>query len=178
MGVQIATLRVDMTDGELGADGDVRKRVRHSASSERVLELRAHEPVAVARAAEDHEVDLEHAHVEEDGDDDQAECAGNKVAQPDARGDAEVAEEDPQLIDGAEADGGDSEEADPLAAEGRTERHTGHEEEDPPRLGEGLVLVFVGKADPEEDGERGEEDEGRVEEDVSGLGDETILESD
>lgn len=40
------------------------------------------------------------------------------------------------------------------------------------------MLVLVAESDPEEDSERGEEDEGRVEEDVAGLRDKSVLECD
>jgi hypothetical protein len=39
------------------------------------------------------------------------------------------------------------------------------------------MLVLVTEADPEEDCERGEEDEGGVEKDISGLGDDGVFES-
>jgi hypothetical protein len=46
------------------------KSVLHVPTAQRVLKLGAHEPVAVSRIFEDHEVDLEHHHVKTHGDDD------------------------------------------------------------------------------------------------------------
>lgn len=71
------------------------------------------------------------------------------------------------MAKGADTDSGNGEQPDPLAADNRTQRKTGKNEPCPPGLCEGLVLVFVAETRPEEDGERSEEDERRVEENVS-----------
>ena len=82
------------------------------------------------------------------------------------------------MFESAQTDGGDGEEANPLAAHDCAERKAGHGEPDPPGLGEGLVTGLVAESGPSECGEGGEEDKRRVEEDVTRLSDHTILEGD
>ena len=60
-------------------------------------------------------MDGEHAHVEGEGDDDEAEDAREEVLEPDARGHvARIAQQDPELEGGERAHPCDGEEADPL----------------------------------------------------------------
>lgn len=90
------------------------------------------------------------------------------------------------MSDSENANRCDRKETDPLAAHHRSESKSGQGEPDPPSSTErshfsrpvSCDLVLVREADPEEGGEGGEEDEGRVEEDEAGLGDEAILEHD
>lgn len=178
MRMQVASLGVDMPDRDLGANGDVGEGVGHTASTEGVLELGAHEPVSFARVTEDKEVDAEHGHVEDHGDEDEADRAGDEVPDEEPRRDAEVAEKIPELLERTEAYSGDGEETDPLAADDSAEGETGHDEPYPPRLRERLEVILVAERSPCERGEGSEEDEGRVEEDVAGLGDETVFEGD
>ncbi len=176
--MQVSTLSVDVPDGDLRTNGDVREGIGHTASPESVLELRAHETVSLTRVTEDEEVDAEHGHVEDDGDEDEADCAGDEMPDEEPRRDAEVAEKIPELLESTETDSGNGEETDPLATDDGAERETGHDEPDPPRLGERLEVVLIAEGSPSECGESGEEDEGGIEEDVTGLGDQAILESD
>lgn len=68
MRVQVSALRVDVTKSNLRAKCDVGERVRHAATPEGMLELRAHEAVALTRVGQDEEVDAEHRHIEDHGD--------------------------------------------------------------------------------------------------------------
>lgn len=88
MRVQVSALRVDMAESNLGAERDVGKRVGHAATPERVLELRAHEAITLTRVGQDEEVDAEHGHVEDHGDENQADSACDEVLDPEAGRDA------------------------------------------------------------------------------------------
>ena len=176
--MQISALGVDVTDGDLGANGNVREGIGHTSAAESMLELGAHETVALAGIAEDEEVNAKHGHVEDHGDKDETERAGSEVPNEQSRRNTEVTEQRPELFEGTETDGGDSEQTDPFAANHRAEGKTGHGEPDPPGFGERLVMVFIAECGPCESGERGEEDERRVEENVAGLGDHAVFECD
>ncbi len=119
---------------------------------------------------------LEHGHVEDDRNDDEAEGAGIKMFDPELRWNTQVAKQCPQLPDSLKADGSDGEQAHPLATDDRTERQTCKGEPTPPTIRERRVPVFVTKPGPKEDGERGEEDKWGIEKDVSRLGKEGVLE--
>lgn len=85
MRVQVSALGVDMPESNLRAKRDVGKRVGHAAAPEGVLELRAHEAVALTRVGQDEEVDAEHGHVEDHRDENQADSACDEVLDPEAR---------------------------------------------------------------------------------------------
>ena len=74
--------------------------------------------------------------------------------------DAQVSKEDPKLLEGAKADSRDREEADPFAADHGTQGEADKGQPRPPLLGERLMLVLVGKANPEEGSGSREEYEG------------------
>ncbi len=80
-----------------------------------MLELGTHEAVPVARVTQDGKVNRKHRDVEHDRDRDQADGPRDKVADEERDRDAQVAEEEPELEDGKDADGRDREQADPLA---------------------------------------------------------------
>src|SRR3569833_2163184 len=82
--VQIATLRVDVPDGDAAAHQYIDGGVLHALGVQRGLELGAHEAVAVTGVHEADEVDGEHAHVEGDGDHNQAENTSHQVLGEDA----------------------------------------------------------------------------------------------
>lgn len=177
MRVEVTALRVDMAYGDFGAKGDVGERVRHAATPECMLEFRAHEAVALTRVGQNEEMNAKHGHVEDGGDQDEADGARHEVLDPESGRDAQVTKEHPELFEGAETDGSNCEEADPFAAHDGTKRETSHGEPDPPGLGERFIVVFVAESRPGEGCEGGEEDEGRVKEDMAGLSDQAVLES-
>lgn len=117
-------------------------------------------------------------HVEEDGKHDEADGAGDKVAEEGRHADLQVAQELPQLKDGGDPDGRNGEEADPFDAQYGTQGETCQGEPDPPLLSEGAVGVFDREALEEERCEGDKEDKGRVEENESGLCDEAVLKGD
>lgn len=127
-----------------------------------------------------------HGHVEKHRYANQAQGPRREMARKQRHRHAEVAQQRPELDDGQDANRGDREEADPFAADDCSESEAGQREPDPPATAEGADSagsiprdrVLVREADPEEDGEGGEEDEGRVEEDEARLGDEPVLEHD
>jgi hypothetical protein len=162
------------------------KRILHAVTGERVLELARHEAVALAAVVEDGKVDGEHAHVEEDGDSDEADGASGEMPGEERYGHSKIAEQAPELDDGQDSHCRDGEEAGPLAADDCSKSETSEGEPRPPATAEWTDsactvtsdLVLVGEADPEEGRQSGEEDDGRVEEDEAGLGDETVLKGD
>jgi hypothetical protein len=205
--VKVATLGVNVAERDSRTDGNIwnrggrisrrskRKksekgrtgeRILHPMTLKRVLELGAHEPISFSRVAEDGEMNRKHRHVKSDGDTDKADPPRDEVTYEERNGDPQVAEEEPELDDGVDSDGGNGEESDPLARDDRSESESGQGEPDPPPAGERsdpsssipLEVVLVGEPDPEKDGEGGEEDQGRVEEDEPRLGDESVLEQD
>lgn len=152
--------------------------VGHPVSVQCVLELRAHEAVPISRAVEDHEMDLEDGHVDEDGHDDQAERPRDEVPHPESRADSKISQQRPELADRGETEGGDGEKSDPLARRDGAERRARGEEPLPPRLGERLLRVLVGEPDEGENGSGGKEEERGVEEDKARLSGKGVLEED
>ena len=90
-----------------------------------MLELGAHETISFAGVAQDEEVNTEHGHIEYDWDQDEAYCASREMPDEEFRCHADVAEEIPELFESAQTDGGDGEEANPLAAHDCAEGHAG-----------------------------------------------------
>lgn len=121
-------------------------------------------------------MEFKHGHVKQNGDNDEAQGSGQKVSRPGARLDAQIPEEQPELEDSAHANGGDSEETDPLAGQDCAERKTGQGEPGPPLFGKRFLLVFVPKPDEQKGGECGEKDQWGIEEDVTRLSDEAVFE--
>lgn len=80
MRVEVSTLGVDMANGDLRTKGNVGECVYHSTAFEGVLEFRAHETVTVTRVFEDQEMDLEHEHVENDGNSDEANGSSDEMS--------------------------------------------------------------------------------------------------
>ena len=119
---------------------------------------------------------LEHGHVEDDRNENEAKGPGIKMFDPELRWDTQVSKQRPQLPNSLKADGSDGEQAHPLATDDCTERQTCESEPTPPMIRERRVLVFITKPGPKEDRERGEEDERRIEKYVSRLGNEGVLE--
>lgn len=117
-------------------------------------------------------------HVNQDGQHDETGRPSGKVLHPDPRSDLEVAEEGPELTDRRQTDGSDGEEADPFAACDGAETESTRDEPLPPGSGEWPRLIFVGEADEREHCSSGEEDQGRIEQDEPGLGDERVLKRD
>jgi len=153
--------------------------VLHAVTDERVLELGTHESISVARPVQNQEVNLEHGHVERQRHDDQTKRPRQEVLGPHRRCHAQVTEQQPELSDCAESKRRDSEESDPLTAERSRKRQTGKDEVLPPFPCERLPFrIEVGKSHPEVDGERGEEDKIRIEQDQPGLRDQGVVEHD
>ena len=80
--MQVAALRVDVSDGDRAAEVDVGGDIAHALVVQGGLELGAHEAVAVAGVAEALEVDREHGEVEDRGDTDEAVGARQEVLEP------------------------------------------------------------------------------------------------
>lgn len=121
-------------------------------------------------------MNLEHRHIKQYGHQNQTYRPGPKMPEPQPRRYPQITQQKPKLPERSHTHRGDSEQPDPLTADDRTERKSSERQPRPPAFRERLVLVFVAEASPEEDGEGGEEDEGRIKEDVSGLGDHAIFE--
>lgn len=156
-----------------------------------MLEFGTHESVPFPTPVEHPKVDLKHAHVESDGDDDEAQGPSGKVSCPCARGDAHVPEQAPELPEDGKADGRDREEADPFARDDGAEAESGQEEVRPPCSGEcslaaaagttgtgGGGAVEGGETDEKVGGEGGKEYQRGIEQNESGLGDEAVFERD
>ncbi len=167
-----------MTEGDLRPNSYIGESVGHPTSVECVLKLRTHESVSFARVTEDEEVKAKHRHVEDEGDQDKAQRTGDEMSEEQFGWDSEVAEEIPELLESAQPNGSDGEEADPLAAHDSAEGQSGHGKPNPPGLGKRLVVILVTESGPGESGKGGEEDERGVEEDVAGLSDHAVFEGD
>ena len=101
---------------------------------------------------------LKHGHVEDNRNKDEADGAGIKMFDPELWWNTQVAEQRPQLPNSLEADGGDGEQAHPLATDNCTEGQARESEPTPPTIRERCVFVFVTESGPKEDRERGEKD--------------------
>lgn len=89
-----------------------------------------------------------------------------------------VTEENPELDKGQGANPSNGEETNPLDASSNTETETSHGEPEPPSNTEslgGAKLVLVGEAREGERGEGGSSNKGRIEEDQTGLSEETVF---
>lgn len=64
--MEVSALRIDMSDGNVGTESNIGKSICHSTTFERMLELGAHETVAISRILKDEEMDLKHEHIEDD----------------------------------------------------------------------------------------------------------------
>ncbi len=93
--VQIASLCVDVSDAHGRANGNICVGVRHPTTSKRVLKFRTHETVSLARASEEHEMNLEHGHVEQNRNDDEAKRASNEMLHEQARRHSQIPKEVP-----------------------------------------------------------------------------------
>jgi hypothetical protein len=166
-------LRAEITESTRTREG-----VLHSTSTKRMLKLGAHKPISITRVLQNRKMDFEHRHIEQDWDEDQAECTGNKVSHPHFGADIQVPKEDPQLFDGRASDCSDGEQPDPFAADNRAECEAGKDKPYPPNVGERLAFVLIAERDPEEGAQTSEEHEGRVEEDETRLGDQAVFKGD
>ena len=92
MTMQVASLRIDMAKCDRAPDRDVRVGIGHRVSTQRMLELGAHESVTFAGIFEDEEMDLEHEHVEERWDDDEAYGPREEVLGPEFGANARIAQ--------------------------------------------------------------------------------------
>lgn len=176
--VQVSTLGVDVPKSNFRADSNIRKSVGHAAAAKRVLKLGAHESISLTRVGENEEVNAEHGHVEDDGDEDEADRASDEMPDKEPRRDTEVTKKIPELLESAKSNGSDGEKADPLATDDGTKGETSHNEPYPPSLSERLVVILIAEGSPGKGCEGGEEDEGRIEKDMTRLGDHAILEGD
>src|ERR1700731_3821324 len=71
VGVEIAAMSLNVSDIHFGPICNVDGRVHHGMAAQGLLELWAHEPIALACIGKGDEMDLEHNHVHEDRQDDQ-----------------------------------------------------------------------------------------------------------
>ena len=89
-----------------------------------------------------------------------------------------VSEKHPQLDDGEAAHPRDSEESNPLDTQGGTQAQTRRDQPEPPGRAERMrrtQFLLVGETGERQRGESREEDQGGVQKDQTGLGDETIF---
>lgn len=82
--VQVAALSVVVAQRDTASESHIGGDVLHALAVEGRLELGGHETITVTRVDETEEVNGEHGHVECDGNDDEAEDAGEKVLEPEA----------------------------------------------------------------------------------------------
>lgn len=177
--MQIASLGVDVPDGNTAAQKDVSRHILHALGVQSRLELRAHEAITFARVGEAQEVDTKHGHVEGKRDDNQAESAGHEVLGERTRGDMlVVAKHNPELNQSQAANPGNGEQTNPLDASGNSQAKTGDGQPEPPAWREGLrrsKFLLVGERSEAEGSESGSNHEGRVEQDEPGLGKKAVL---
>jgi hypothetical protein len=84
--MQIAALRVVMTDRDSATESNIRRDILHAFRVQSGLELRRHKPIAITRVHQTQEMNSEHGHVEGHRDHDQAEETSKEVLEPDALG--------------------------------------------------------------------------------------------
>lgn len=138
------------------------------------LEGSTHEAIAIATIVKDQEVDLKHQHVDGHRDNNQADSTRDKVVQPGARRDLEIAPEVPELINGRGSNGRNDKESNPLDTSRESKSNAGQEKPNEPIVREGIVALIV-KVDPGKDSERGEQNQGRIQQDEATLSDQTVL---
>lgn len=80
--VEVATLSIDMADGNSASHDDVGSNILHTLAVQSSLELRAHESITLTRVGQAKEVDGEHGEIEGNRDDDEAENSGHEVLEP------------------------------------------------------------------------------------------------
>lgn len=179
MRVQVATLSVVMSDADAGAECNVGWSVAHALGVQGGLELGAHESITLSWVGEAEEVNGKHSHVESNWDDDQAEHSGENVLGHQSWGDVlVVSEEDPKLDNGQGANPCDSEESNPLHADGCAQSESRHDEPEPPVWLEGLgwaLLMLVCEGGKGQRGEAGADHERRIEKNEAGLSKESVL---
>jgi hypothetical protein len=112
-------------------------------------------------------VELEHGHVEENGDKDQAYRSRDKMSHKKTWWDSKVTKEIPQLVQRTDTNSSNSEEADPLAAYDSPKGQPREREPRPPRRSKRFMLVFVAESAPEKYSESGKKNERRVEENIT-----------
>ena len=96
--VQISTLSVHMAESDLRAQSDICIRVGHAAPAKSVLELGTHEAISISRVSQDRKVDAEHGHVEDDGNEDEADRASDEMPDKEPWRDTEVTKKIPELL--------------------------------------------------------------------------------
>ena len=180
--MEIATLGVVVANADARSKGNVGWDISHTLGVKGGLKLAAHEAVAITRIDEAEEVDSKHAHVEADGDNDQAEDASKKMLKPHACADVPgISKENPELESGERSDPSNSEKANPLDTDGSTQAETRGSQPEPPTGLECVSrtqLVLVGEASPRQGSQGREDDQGRVEQDETRVGDQGVLEDD
>lgn len=179
MGVQVATLSVDVTDGDATAKSDIGRNVLHAFAVQSCLELGTHEAVALAGVDEAEKVNSEHGHVEGGGNDDEAEDPRCEMLTPQPHSDIlVVSQQYPELQKGQRADPGDSEQTNPFDAGSDAQTETCCGQPKPPSRLKSLVgslLVLIRKARECKSGESGRGYQRGIEEDESSLGQQTVL---
>ena len=182
MRVQVAALSVVVTKADTCAKCDIGGHISHCLCVEGGLELAAHEAVTVTRVHKAYEVDREHGHVKGDGDDDQAESASKEMLEPNSGGDIlGVSEKNPKLEHSERTNPCDCEKTNPLDAECGTECNSRCSQPEPPRGLESVLrtkLMLVLERDPRESSHSSEKHQRGVQQDETGLSDQTVLEDD
>lgn len=124
-------------------------------------------------------MDAEHGHVERDWNDYQAKQAGEKVLEPQAGCNIPgICKQDPELQERQAAYPCDGEQANPLHTDSGTKSETSRGQPEPPRGLESLggpLFMLICEACPGECGNGSKDDERRVEEDQTGLGNKGIV---
>ena len=80
VGVEVASLGVDVADSDFRANGNNCVGIRHTTTTKSVLELGAHKPVSLTGVGQNEEVNAKHGHVEDDGNEDPTNCASDEVS--------------------------------------------------------------------------------------------------
>ena len=177
--MQIASLGVDVPDGNTTTHKNVGRDILHSLRVQSRLELGAHEAIAFARVGKAQEVDSEHGHVKGKRDDNEAKNAGHEVLGERARRNMLViTKHNPELNQGQAANPRNGEQTNPLDASGDSQAETGNNQPEPPARLEGLgrsQLLLVGESREAEGSKGGSNHQGRVKQDEPGLGKKAVL---
>jgi hypothetical protein len=176
---------VEVGLGLLVADGDtvvvlnIDRVGQHDVVAQGLLELGGHEVVTGTRSVENSEVNLEPEQVEQERHDDQTEGTSSKVLaellQADSTTGSIDVEEVPEINDNGRANGNESKDTDILDRDIARKSESGKDKPLPPLAGEGLMSKLV-PLDVEEKTAGHGKDEGRIQEDKSGLSNVGIVE--
>ena len=98
VGVEISSLGIKVADCHRRSDTNISIRVYHTTATKGVLKLGAHESISLTRVGENEEVNAEHGHVEDDGNEDEADRASDEMPDKEPGRDTEVTKKIPELL--------------------------------------------------------------------------------